>query len=119
MNVTLGNATIALSLVSCLAGVVISILGVRRHDAALSVWIRPLATMSLVGVVASVGLMQVALLTNDTTVRYVYDHGSSATPFPFNVATMEGADSIFAAARTEPSSASATTTRSAPRSATT
>ena len=88
MNVTLGNLAITVSLVAALLGVVVCILSVRRRDETLAVWIRPLATFTLVGMVGAVGAMQVALLTNDTSVRYVYEHGSSKTPFPFNVATM-------------------------------
>jgi cytochrome c-type biogenesis protein CcmF len=44
--------------------------------------------MCLLGAVVSVFAMQHALLTNDTTVKYVATNGSSLTPFPFDVSTM-------------------------------
>ena len=40
------------------------------------------------GVGIAVVAMQIALLSNDTSVEYVTKHGSSLTPFPFDVATM-------------------------------
>jgi len=88
MSVAVGNAAITLGLVACLAGVAVLVRGLRRHDDRPLVLARPLSTLALVAAVVAVGVMQVALLTNDTSVRYVADEGSSSTPFPFNVATM-------------------------------
>jgi cytochrome c-type biogenesis protein CcmF len=46
------------------------------------VWLIALAAM------LAFAFMERALLTNDTTVKFVADHGSSRTPFPYNVATL-------------------------------
>ncbi|MFN8051901.1 MAG: heme lyase CcmF/NrfE family subunit [Acidimicrobiales bacterium] len=88
MSVALGNAAITLGLLACVAGVAVLVAGLRRSNPAQLVWSRPLASVALLGSIIAVGIMQVALLTNDTSVKYVADEGSSKTPFPFNVATM-------------------------------
>ena len=88
MSVALGNAAITLGLVACIIGVGTLVLGLRRGDEKLLIWSRPVSTVALVAAVAAVGVMQIALLTNDTSVKYVAEAGSKRTPFPFDVATM-------------------------------
>lgn len=88
MSVALGNAAITLGLVACVVGVTVLVVGVRSSNVRLLVLARPVASLSLTAAIIAVGVMQIALLTNDTSVKYVADEGSSATPFPFNVATM-------------------------------
>ncbi|HMT24163.1 MAG: heme lyase CcmF/NrfE family subunit [Microthrixaceae bacterium] len=88
MLVALGNAGLTFALLACVAGVVMARRGQRRDDAALSASVRPIAWLSVMGVGIAVVAMQIALLSNDTSVEYVTKHGSSLTPFPFDVATM-------------------------------
>ena len=88
MAVSLGNAALVLTLLACVAGAVVVATGVIRGRADLVLWSRPMASLSLVGAVIAVLVMQVSLITNDTSVAYVAETGSSKTPFPFNVATM-------------------------------
>jgi cytochrome c-type biogenesis protein CcmF len=88
MTLALGNAGIVLGALSCLAGIGLGVRAVIRHDARDARQLGALAALSLGGVVLSTVAMQVALLTNDTSVAYVAEHGSSRTPFPFDVATM-------------------------------
>lgn len=88
MSVVLGNAALVCALTACLVAIAVLFTGIRRANDALLAWSRPLANVALLGVVATVGVMQISLLTNDTSVKYVAEEGSSKTPFPFNVATM-------------------------------
>src|SRR3954452_4604279 len=88
MSVALGNAAITLGLLACVTAVGVIVAGLRTSRSDLLIWARPLATASLVASLVAVTVMQVALLTNDTSLKYVADEGSSRTPFPFNVATM-------------------------------
>ena len=47
--------------------------------------------LTLAGSVVSMGAMEIALLTDDFSLSYVANHHSTATPFPFDVATAWGA----------------------------
>lgn len=88
MNLSLGNAGIVLALVACLIGAIgcsSALIGSKPNGLRV---IRPASYLVLAGSLIAVVAMQVALLTNDTTVDYVATHGSSLTPFPFDVATM-------------------------------
>ena len=49
------------------------------------------ARLLLVGSIVSMAAMQIALLTDDFSISYVANHHSTATPFPFDVATAWGA----------------------------
>ncbi|HBX76224.1 MAG TPA: hypothetical protein DEG43_01120, partial [Acidimicrobiaceae bacterium] len=62
--------------------------GARRSSLKDVVRLKTLASLSLLAALGAVMLMQIALLTNDSSVAFVATHGSSRTPFPFNVATM-------------------------------
>ncbi|MEZ5322160.1 MAG: heme lyase CcmF/NrfE family subunit [Microthrixaceae bacterium] len=88
MAVASGNAALALSLACCLAGVGVGLWSRKTRRPLMMWWARPLALVALLGVFVAVVVMQIALLTNDTSVRYVAEKGSSKTPFPFSAATM-------------------------------
>ena len=88
MNVSLGNAGVILGLLACVVGATAAIVGVTTGRRSLTLWTRPLANVALAGAVIAFVVLERALLTNDTTVKYVADHGSRKTPFPFNVATL-------------------------------
>jgi cytochrome c-type biogenesis protein CcmF len=49
------------------------------------------AKLLLAGSIVSMAAMQIALLTDDFSISYVANHHSTATPFPFDVATAWGA----------------------------
>ncbi|HKY14909.1 MAG TPA: heme lyase CcmF/NrfE family subunit [Microthrixaceae bacterium] len=92
MNLALGIAGIVLGLTACIGGLVAQVVGLRSPDRReLLTSSRGFALIAFLGAVVSVLAMQRALLTNDTTVRYVAEQSSSLTPFPFDVATMWGA----------------------------
>ena len=88
MNNALGLAGISLALVASIGGIICIAVGLRPGRSALLANSLGFAGLGLAGAVLAVGAMQHALLTNDTTVKFVADHGSSLTPFPFDVATM-------------------------------
>lgn len=88
MNNALGLAGIALALVAAIGGIVTQVVGLRPGKAAWLPNSRGFAGLAMGGMVLATGAMQHALLTNDTTVKFVAEHGSSLTPFPFDVATM-------------------------------
>jgi cytochrome c-type biogenesis protein CcmF len=88
VNLALGTAGLCLGLVAAVAGAISQAVGLRTGRSRLLANSRGFGAMLAVGAVVAVVAMQHALLTNDTTVRYVAEHGSSKTPFPFDVATM-------------------------------
>jgi len=88
VNNALGLAGISLALVASIGGIICIAVGLRPGRSALLANSLGFAGLGLAGAVLAVGAMQHALLTNDTTVKFVADHGSSLTPFPFDVATM-------------------------------
>ncbi|NLA36198.1 MAG: heme lyase CcmF/NrfE family subunit [Actinobacteria bacterium] len=88
MSVALGNIGLGVALLACVIGAVVVALGALRSDTGLVLWSRPMASMLLVGATVAVFVMQFSLLSNDTSVAYVAETGSSKTPFPYNVATM-------------------------------
>ena len=88
MPVSLGNAALACGFLCSLAGMWSGVRGARRSSVSDIVRLKTLASLSLLAALGAVMLMQIALLTNDSSVAFVATHGSSRTPFPFNVATM-------------------------------
>ncbi|HSK07822.1 MAG TPA: cytochrome c-type biogenesis CcmF C-terminal domain-containing protein, partial [Acidimicrobiia bacterium] len=79
----LGSAGVVASLIGAVLLVVRGILGARGGEADL----RSPANLVLGGALAAMGAMQIALLSDDFALAYVANHHSSATPFPFDVAT--------------------------------
>ena len=88
MNLALGWGGLAIGLGASLWGVVAVVAGIRTDNPNLIRLSRPIATGLLIGAVAAFAAMERALITNDTTVGYVAKHGSSTTPFPFNIAAL-------------------------------
>lgn len=88
MNRALGLAGIVVALVAAVAGIVAIVSGLRADDKARLRSARGWAGLLGLGVVVAVAAMERALITRDFTVEYVAEHGSSATPPLFNVATL-------------------------------
>jgi cytochrome c-type biogenesis protein CcmF len=88
VHVALGRAGVTLGLVAALLGAATVIIGLVRRDGSYVRLARWYVLLVLGGAVLSVVAMQRALLTNDFTVRFVSEVGSTRTPFPFNVAAM-------------------------------
>jgi len=79
----LGSAGVAAALIGAILLVVRGIGVVRGGSADLTTPSR----LVLAGAVIAMSAMQVALLTDDFSLAYVANHHSTATPFPFDIAT--------------------------------
>jgi cytochrome c-type biogenesis protein CcmF len=88
MNLLLGRAGVTLGLVAAALGATTIVIGLVRRDGSYVRLARWYVLLVLAGAVLAVAGMQRALLTNDFTIAFVSEHGSTRTPFPFNVATM-------------------------------
>jgi cytochrome c-type biogenesis protein CcmF len=88
MNLLLGRAGVTLGLVSALLGATTIVIGLVRRDGSYIRLARWYVLLVVIGAVLAVAGMQRALLTNDFTVLFVSEVGSTKTPFPFNVAAM-------------------------------
>ena len=88
MNRALGLAGIVVALTAAVLGVVVLAVGLRtgRKDRLRAG--RAYATIVGVGALVAFLAMERALITRDFSVAYVAEHGSSATPPLFNVATL-------------------------------
>ena len=88
MNLALGVAGLTLGFVAAVAGIVSQAVGLRRDRPTILRRAPGYAALCMTGATVAFAAMERALLTNDTTVRYVAENGSSRTPFPFDVATL-------------------------------
>jgi cytochrome c-type biogenesis protein CcmF len=88
VNVALGTAGVVLGLVSSIFGVITIGLGLARRQPHLLRLSRQFAMLVLLGAVLAFVIMERALLTHDFTVEYVYQNGSTRTPFPYDVAAL-------------------------------
>jgi len=88
MNVALGTAGVVLGLVSSIFGIITIVLGLARREPYLVRLSRNFAVLVLIGAVLAFVIMERALLTNDFTVQFVFDNGSTRTPFPYNIAAL-------------------------------
>jgi cytochrome c-type biogenesis protein CcmF len=88
VNAALGTAGVILGVVASLGGIVTLAVGLRGGRRELLRMSRTYAWMVLGGAVVSVVAMQRALITRDFSVEYVANHGSTATPALYNIATM-------------------------------
>jgi cytochrome c-type biogenesis protein CcmF len=88
VNVALGRAGVTLGLVSALLGATTIIIGLVRREASYVRLARWYVLLVVSGALLAVAAMQRALLSNDFSVKFVADVGSTRTPFPFNVAAM-------------------------------
>ncbi|MDQ2678106.1 MAG: heme lyase CcmF/NrfE family subunit [Actinomycetota bacterium] len=88
MNRALGLAGVIVAFSGSIIGIGVLLSGLlQRRPRQLRLG-RAYALIVLIGAITAVVAMQLALARRDYTVRYVAEHGSSATPFLFNVATM-------------------------------
>jgi len=88
MNVALGTAGVVLGFVSSIFGIITISLGLARREPYLVRLSRNFAVLVLIGAVLAFVIMERALLTNDFTVQFVFDNGSTRTPFPYNIAAL-------------------------------
>ena len=87
-NVALGRLGITIGMVAAAMGAIGTAFGIIRHRPAMVQSSRTYAWAVLAGAITAVIAMERALITRDFSVKYVAEHGSSATPPLFNVATM-------------------------------
>jgi cytochrome c-type biogenesis protein CcmF len=91
MNATIGDAAIALGFAGSLLGALTVVVSLVRKRADL-MRVVPMYVMLVVAAATIAALiMEVALLTDDFSVRYVAEHGRVGTPLLFKIATLWGA----------------------------
>lgn len=88
MNAALGTGAVVLGLVSALGGIVTLAAGLRSGRAELLRMGRTYAYMALGAAVLGFVAMERALITRDFSLKFVAEHGSSATPALYNFATL-------------------------------
>ncbi|MGQ0615855.1 MAG: heme lyase CcmF/NrfE family subunit [Acidimicrobiia bacterium] len=88
MSAAAGAGAVVLGFVASLGGIGVLVLGLARRRPVLLRSARTYVALVAVAAVAAFATMEYALLTNDTSVKFVADNGSSRTPFPFDVATL-------------------------------
>ena len=88
MNRVVGLAGIIVGLGGSILGVTVLVTGLRSKRPHLLRLGRSYAVIIFIGALIAVFAMERALITRDFTVRFVYENGSSRTPFLFNIATM-------------------------------
>lgn len=88
MNRALGIAGAVIAFGGAVVGIGVLLTGLRAKRSELLRLSRPYAAVVAIGSVVSVIAMQRALIQRDFTVLYVFEHGSSTTPWLFNMATM-------------------------------
>ena len=87
-NVTLGSLAVSFGAACAIAGVIVVILGLTGHRPRWFADVKVLVWAMTVASVASIIVMERALITRDFTVLFVAENGSSQTPAIFNVATL-------------------------------
>jgi cytochrome c-type biogenesis protein CcmF len=88
MNRALGLAGVIVALGASVMGIAVILNGLRTRRPDQLRMGRAYAFIVLIGSIASVVAMQLALAQRDYTLAYVAEHGSSTTPTLFNIATM-------------------------------
>jgi cytochrome c-type biogenesis protein CcmF len=96
----LGIFALALGAVGSITGIVMLVLGIRRHDDHLLEQGRRTVFVVFVAAVLAVGAMEWALLTHDYSLRYVAENNARATPLLFTItglwAALEGSILLWA-----------------------
>jgi len=87
-EILLGDASVALGLLSALAGVGVTIVGLRTGRRGILAAAQRFVVLVLVGAVGAVVAMERALLQDDFGVTYVAENSARATPFLFKIATL-------------------------------
>jgi cytochrome c-type biogenesis protein CcmF len=88
VNRALGLAGLLVGFGGCVIGIGVLLTGLRRGRPHLLKLGLAYSLVVLAGAVIATFAMQRALITRDYSVEFVFDHGSSATPLLFNIATM-------------------------------
>lgn len=88
MNAALGQSGLVLGLLAAVAGIVTSVVGVRRGRDSLVRTGRGYVWLLLAGAVIATIAMQRALLTHDFSIAYVADNDSLETPLLYTVTAM-------------------------------
>jgi cytochrome c-type biogenesis protein CcmF len=88
VNLALGQAGVTLGFLASVLGAGTLAVGLRRRNSRMLLASRSYVALVALGALLAFGFMERALLTNDFTIKFVADNGSSKTPFPYNVATL-------------------------------
>ena len=88
MNAAIGSAGVTLGLVSAVLGGATMFVGIRTRQPKMFRLSRQFVWYMVLGAVLCVFAMQRGLVTRDFSMEFVARHGSSKTPFLFNIATM-------------------------------
>ncbi|MEM8708596.1 MAG: cytochrome c biogenesis protein CcsA, partial [Actinomycetota bacterium] len=87
-NVALGSAAVAFGAACAMGGIITVVLGLLGYRPRWFNDVKLLTGLMAFASLASVVIMERALITRDFTVQFVADHGSSQTPALFNFATL-------------------------------
>ena len=87
-NVALGSASVTIGAACAIAGIIVALLGILGYRPRWFADAKLLAGLMTLASIASVVIMERALITRDFTVQFVADNGSSQTPALFNIATL-------------------------------
>ena len=88
MNRAIGLAGLVVGFGGAVLGIGVVLTGLGTKRPSLLRMSRGYAVIIAIGAAVAVFAMERALITRDFTLQYVFDHGSSRTPFLFNIATM-------------------------------
>jgi cytochrome c-type biogenesis protein CcmF len=88
VNRALGLAGLVLGLGASLTGIAVLVAGLRSRRPDLLRYSRAYAWVVGIGALLAFVAMEIALFQRDYTIRYVFEHGSSRTPWLFNFATL-------------------------------
>ncbi len=91
MNATIGDAAIALGFAGSMLGALTIVVSLARKRADLMRAVPMYVALVVAAATAAALIMEVALLTDDFSVRYVAEHGRIGTPLLFKIATLWGA----------------------------
>ncbi len=78
----LGRAALYICFVGAVAGVIEQAVALRRHRASRALW---WAGLSLVGIAASIGVMEFALITHNFSLAYVAENNATFTPLLYSI----------------------------------
>ena len=88
LDLLVGDAAVALGLLSSIAGATVVAAGIGLRRPALLRSVGRYVLLLMIGAVAAVVAMERALLSDNFAVAYVADNSARSTPTPFKIATM-------------------------------
>jgi cytochrome c-type biogenesis protein CcmF len=91
MNPQVGQFAIMTALVFCVWGLISSVIGANRRDSRLAETGRIAAIPTFVFATVALVIVEYALLTNDTSFRYVANHSASTSPLWVKIVSLWGA----------------------------